>query len=408
MRRVELRHEKDLEQLQNLKGNEYIFLKVYKSFFPCSISAVDLKKFKGTMDVDIEDVSCVRGVIKVPTGHSKRFIFTNIENSEILLPRKQLSAMKYQNIKSSFKIQSEKDLEYVSNNICNQNSIVLHLIDDIAIESFPIHFLKSYAGKVIIDGGNHYFYVKKELWEAFQANYQVVVKNLKLVYVDQFLSIKTKEDLQNLGQLKSGRVVANVCNDISNFSMDSICLENFVGSLIILGHNKKLQNIHIRSFDNTHGFISSINPVSDLKIYQLSFQNITGKHMGECREAGVILGKRGDVSKEALSHFMPGQILFSNCSVKSSLLPDSTFYGTFVGQSDDEMDFDNCYDFFVYSKNGVKIISFVGELKQNYLSSFYVNNMDKFYDDREYLNALRERRDDKKRQRILKGDHFYF
>ena len=400
MRRIELHHTNDLDRLRNLVGNEYIFVKVFHTFAPSIIRGIDLKKFSGTIDVDFEKGGHFPCVVKVDENATRRFLFMNVEKAEILMPRHLTYSVKYQEISNHFFFFSIGDFRKVQENVDGQQQIVLHFQDDVCLESFPLDFLENYSGKIRIIGDDHQMFLKNgSAWKDFLDNHRVTVENFSIVLVDQIIFVKTAKDLEKISNLTTGKIAVSICNDIKNFRMESIQLSKFRGSLYILGHKKRIQDVCIRSFNKTHGFISSISPASDLKIYNLSFQNVKSEHLGECKEAGVFLGKRGFVSDEVQSHFVPGQILFSNCSVKNARLPYASSIGTFVGDGDFEIEILDSFDFQVFDGIGNQIRSFIGNAKFSYFSSFYSNWKSELEDYQEQLRLLKERQNKLKRVR---------
>lgn len=392
MKRVELHHTKDLDYLRNLSGDEYIFVKIFKTFSPASFRAVSLKKFSGTIDVDVEQSNYSPCTVLVDEGMSRRFIFTNIEKAEILLPRQQTFSIHYREISNNFYISTVHDFAKVQKNVDHQKCIVLHFFDDVVLESFPKDFLKNYTGKIRIVGDGHQLFLKNTTtWNEFLASHRVYVENFKIILIDQIVFVKTAQDLEKLRYLEHGRVVVNICNDIDNFQLDSISLEKFVGTLFILGHRKILHDFCIRGFQQTHGFISTIHPAANLKVYNLSLQNVISEHYGDCESAGIFLGERGFVPSEVRNHFMPGQIFFFHCSVRNAMLPVTSKNGTFVGNGDDEMDMWDCFDENVFDQDGNQIRSFLGSTEGSYLSSFYSNFKSELDDVREQTRMYRER-----------------
>lgn len=398
MRRVELHQVEDLKLLQNLKGNEYIFLKIYPTFIPTNICAVDLKKFRGTIDIDYENPRFISCTVKVTEGASRQFIFENIENVQILMSKPFFFSIRYKNIPNSFSLRTGTDLEKVSRNVMNQDRIILRFEDDVALQSFPVDFLKHYSGKIQILGENHRLFLKDtEGWNQFLADHSVHCQNLTVAQVDEVISIKEGQELQKLNFLKSGSVVVDICNDLCDFHMESIQLGKFTGNLFLLGHKKKIENVRIRSFHQAHGFISSIHPTSNLEVSSLHFRNITSEHLDKCKEAACILGKRGFVPVEARKHFMPGKILFSGCTIENVWLPQSSNVGTIVGSSDDGMEISNCFDRYVYDSYGNQIRSFLGT-SQSYFS-FVCSSYDEEDDFQEYCKGFQENEKILKRKR---------
>ena len=54
MRKIEIYEWKDFEQLENLEGSDYIFVKVHTESLPKKMAAISLKNFFGTLDLCLE------------------------------------------------------------------------------------------------------------------------------------------------------------------------------------------------------------------------------------------------------------------------------------------------------------------------------------------------------------------
>lgn len=396
MRRVELHQTSDILQLENLKGDEYIFLKIYKSFHPSILSAINLKKYSGTIDISFEDKKSKHEcTVWTESSLSRNFIFKNIEKANILLPRQENWKIKYKNVLTNFRISSGKHFEKVAKDLKEQEKVIWQIDDDIAMNDFPFGFFKNYHGKIILKGNQHTFYLKQtDLWQKFLQEHEVCVENLSIALADHIFHIQKGEDFGIIKDLLKGNSVISISKDLKDFTMNSLSLSTFYGNIVILGHNHSLKNVTIRA---THpqisGFITSISPTSNLVISNLTLENISFQHSENCKHAGVFLGKRVEVPENMTAHFMPGFVRLINCHTKHAVIPKAKNMGALIGKSDDQMEWINCSATAIMNQQQDNITDYIGEDCNYYSSSFYPNYSAVKYDELIYNSY-------KKRERI--------
>jgi hypothetical protein len=370
MHRIKIFSGDDLKQLKNLSGDDTVILKIYKSFQPSVIPAIDMANFGGKIVVDFMGNNFHDCTVVNPYNSPCFFLFTNIDADRIKLSSVCPLSITYRKIEQDLYFNSEQSFSQIDPTFLHPKQITIHLTRDLALENFPPSFLDTFHGTIILDGHHHAIYAKNtEYLKSFMKRCQV--RNLNVVAVDHVILIQKASDFDVLRHLKKGVVVVKVCNDISDEQMDSLVLNDFCGKMIILGNNYRLRNVKIQSSCERSGFISSIQPASDLIIDRLSFENVSFSHQGECHDVGVILGGRGFVSEKARSHFMPGRIEISNCTVHSCVLPNAQSIGPIVGLYDDAMFINECQTISITSANNQPVLQNSSLHLNYYLYSFY-------------------------------------
>ncbi|MCI8467305.1 MAG: hypothetical protein HFI08_03870 [Bacilli bacterium] len=380
MQKIELRSIQDLEKLEHLTGKGSLSIKVYSTFSPLMISAIDLKDFQGTIDLFFEKTEMKPFLVNLVETPSKKWIFKNIEHVKINGNIRAMNRVQYQVVPKRFDIAKKEDFHKALALLVDQPKVIFNILDDIAMDSFPWQLFQNFKGKIHFEGNYHQFYfTDPSTWQKFIEQNRVSFSNMSITCAKRILSIKSVKDLNKISSFQAGTYVVVFENDLENVTMESLCLGNFLGTLVILGKGKKLHNVCIRSFHSAHGFISSIHPTSNLYLSNLKFQGITFERYLPCEAAGVILGKRGFVNEQARGRFMPGWIHISNCSIKKAMLPNSINTGIYVGEADDAMSVLDTFVKHVTDANNQPIYARIN-YNNYYLDSFYRNSEDEIRD----------------------------
>ncbi|MCI8394665.1 MAG: hypothetical protein HFH86_04220 [Bacilli bacterium] len=371
MKLIELKQEHDLQKLKNLKGKDYIFLKVYASFEPDFIEAIDLVNFSGTLDVSFENKDLKPCFVYMESNSSRKWIFQNINKVDIIMPPKIKTNIKYTQLETEYHVKSEKDFQNIV--LCRpvSDDLVIYLEQDLVLDRISWEALAKYSGKIQIEGNRHKIYVSDENFKnILEHSSNISLQGCQVILVDQVIRVFEYQDLLVLFSLKNGRVVINIENDLSRFEMASITLNQFLGSLIILGNDHTISNCIIKSNSYNAGLISSIHPTSNLEVSHLTFQHIQISSLRSVLYSGVILGQRVVKSNSTIKqkHFMPGRISFDNCHIIGAKIPVALKKsGTFVGLGDDAIDIWNSSSKHVRTFEQKEIEDWIGQLSYRYL-----------------------------------------
>ncbi len=311
------------KKLQNIKGNEYIYVKILCQERKGKIEAVDLQRFKGTLEINFPNSNFAYFLnVCYPAGCSVREFFYNDDKTCIIMNYRGVLKFNYQELpKKIIAIFNEQQLLNEMDKMEQNCSLVL--ANDL--------FLKKCVLKTSekIDAAGFKVYLSKN--DCFLSN---AFFNAQFVFYDHFLEIKKPEDWYILEKFSDGDLVVSVKNDLQNFAMRPINLANFSGNMYILGNGFSMNNVKVFFSNNSCGFIGELHPYANLYIENLGFKNFTfeGNKPVYC---GTVLGSRvkhGYQSPE-------GKVFIRNCLIRNILLPESYLH-TDVLVGDDSLDYD--------------------------------------------------------------------
>lgn len=235
----------------------------------------------------------------------------------------------------------EKDLESLHGKKREKETI--HLKRSLLITEKTLRNIKNYP---ILTNG-HAIYVKKS--ETLKQ-----VEKKPFYFIDDYIPIYSPKDLEKLKDLQFGTVVVSLEKTIKDFILESISLENFVGTLIFLGNQKSLENGTMKEKDGITSLFSKIPPYTNLIIRNLKMANIIYEN---AEITGIFLGKREMISKGRYGS-TEGYTMFENCSATSCEILGSTSNFPFVGIMNYSVEVKNCFyesikskDYTFYKKN---------------------------------------------------------
>ena len=380
MKNIHLKTEKDLKRLLYLRGNECICLKVYPTFHPKHMEAIDLQHFSGTIRVNFIGKRDHRPILVLAEKNSKKnWIFQNVSSSLIECSKQSLCSVKYHYSPSIIPVFEEEN--FLSSKRQKVSKISFQLFQDVICKKAPSELFGNSDKEIkILGNGQSIYFPKTGEWLRFFERHTITFQGVTPIMADQMISISSKEDLQKLRYLSNGVVVVALENNLHGIELESISLKNFIGTMLFYGKGHHLDNITLHSNEKSVGLFSSVHPSSTLKFYDVVMSEISFCPFGFQESYGAFLGSRESVPNSAFSHFMPGGISFSNCHVLSAFFPTSqhtTHLGYFVGFGDDAMDFYKCYGMNGSDCKGQFIHNYVG--KEAYFLTSLGNVYEKSY-----------------------------
>lgn len=174
----------------------------------------------------------------------------------------------------------------------------------------------------------------------------------------QCIKVKKAEDLEKIRGVKNGTCIVEFLTDIDGYSMNSIELMSFDGTLILLGNHHRLSNISIYGEEN-NGLIGYMKSSSSLRVKNLCMDYIHLVHLKEA-SAGFILGNHG-LRKNSNIINVCSPIIVKNCSIVNSKMDDSKkLTGVIMGNYHEELYVRNCNIFNNTLSSGVPLKSLVG------------------------------------------------
>ncbi len=280
MKRVDIFQIKDFEKLENLTGNDSIFLKIHKEFRPSKISAISLKNFYGAITIDVESKGYF-SVFKVYGNNKKNmlYFFEDTKNTNLFINERDVSFFYFEN-QREYDVKNEKEFQKIFSKENNEKTLI-HLKNDLVLKQV------NFERKCIIDGENHRLFIEKELFQRVP----FVYKNVELILVDKVFYINRKEDLLRLENLTHETVVASFRNSLMDLEFRSISLKDFTGTLYLLGNNYSIIDSIVKSNTKCLGLFSVIHPYGNLYIENLNLKNV--KLIGEfATTVGCFLGRK--------------------------------------------------------------------------------------------------------------------
>ena len=335
MKLIEIKEWNDFKKIENLKGNDYIFVKVYLTTFKGTIDAIDLRNFSGTIDLSFAYPQKFYKVT-VRTSDIKKVqgLFKNVGKTQILMNQDVFLKITYDVKKKRVLVATEKDILEAVFKYPLEN-LVLDCQNDIVIRrdiNIPATFSIETNGFMV-------FWPREQKIKT--------EKNCKNpIYYDRLVKAKEINDLKVLEQITEGVPVVLFQNDFKNFACSSLDLTRFQGDLYLLGNGFCLSKGVILQNQESLGLISLLHPYANLFVKDLTLENLVfqGKHPLYC---GGILGTRANLGMQGPE----GQILFQNCVVKNCVFPKAFLENhVFLGNEMLESQMINCSFSNVYAQ----------------------------------------------------------
>jgi len=197
-------------------------------------------------------------------------------------------------------VSEEKELENLHRLKRNKETICLrrHLL----ITEKTLKNIKDYP----IHTNGHEIYVKKET-----EGYKELKKPFQ--FVEEYIKINTIEDFEKIRTIEKGIVVVSLENNLENFKLKAISLEDFTGTLIFLGNQRCLRKGILEATDGVVGLFSKLHPYTNIIFKDLRMEQI---ELGQAMTSGVFIGKREKIAPGVFGS-PEGFISFENCHATS-------------------------------------------------------------------------------------------
>ena len=207
-----------------------------------------------------------------------------------------------------YKVENEMDFWHVLKGFdwCQKN--VIYLENDIVFHEKKNLRLNS---AVVIHGQGHSIFYPQD--SSFEGSFL----NTTMFPYRECIKVKKAEDLEKIRNAKNGTCIVEFLTDIEGYSMNSIELMSFDGTLILLGNHHKLSNITIYGEEN-NGLIGYMKSSSSLRVKNLFLNQIYLVHSKEA-SAGFILGNHG-TKKDSRVMNVCSPVIVKNCSIKWMIL----------------------------------------------------------------------------------------
>lgn len=326
MLKITIHSLEDFNSLRNINPQVSLFLHFASSFPKEKIKAIDMKNFKSSIYLSFDEPN-VRKRFSIYTNQKKKFaFFENIDPKQITFLSKANVEFQYhslEEIKSVQKVSNEKELlKAIQEYLKNPNTYISFTKDIVVTKALSELF---HAIPCVSNGNILYSKVENPI------NHP----NIKNCIVDGIIHISSVQDFYSLENLTQGTFVVQISNNLRNFALKAISLENFTGTLYILGNSHKLKDGMILANKEGVGLISCLHPYTNIFIRDLSLAHITFE---ESKFNGGFIGYRKEIKNKFCSP--PGKILLQNC-----MLSDSCFKGEtitpFMGQMSENMEIDS-------------------------------------------------------------------
>ncbi len=320
------------EKLKDIKGNEYVYVKILCKERKGKIEAVDLKKFKGTLEINFPDENKIYLMeISHPIDCSIREFFYNGDKACVTMNYHGTLKFGYHVIpKKTIAISNEQQLQKEMNKATENCDFVLK--NNLLLKkSFKIKKQINAAGFKVLLSKN----------DMALAPYFI---NAQFVFYDDYLEVKKPEDLYMLENFFYGDVVVVLNSDLKNFIMRPINLSKFCGNLYILGNHFSLNNGRILVPSLSGGLIGELHPYANLYVENLGLEHLIfcGNKPNYC---GTVLGMRTKSGYQSPE----GRIVLKKCWAKNIKMPDSYFHtDVFVGDTSIDYDLEDVYSFQVF------------------------------------------------------------
>ena len=245
MKEIILTNAKDFHQLEELKGKEYIIIILSKKLNLQKIEAINLKNFKGTIEIKLEDPKTKLQLNVITTNPKKTYLFF-YATTKVTLLNHAGNKVSYNYIK-----EQEFDKESSIYNLI-QHSDAIEMEQNLVLNT-----LLPNLSKLPINGNGYCIYATKHIINILKQNKNC--QNVSFFQADVIIPIRKMQDFHQLENYSTETVVLNLENDLGWDTWKPLNLEHFYGTLIILGNNKKIEELKIEdSNSNSIGLISEI------------------------------------------------------------------------------------------------------------------------------------------------------
>ncbi len=262
-----------------------------------------------------------------------------------------------------YNIRNEQDfyVSYKSANKCSHNLFVLK--NDIVFHNKKKVYLPK---SIVISGNDHSIYYSQDC--SFEGSFM----NTTLVPYRDVIKIKKAEDLEKIRTIKNGTIVVEILKDIENYSMDSIMLNHFVGSLIILGNKHEFNNLKITGEDY-NGLFGRIPSCSSLKIKDLTLNHVVLSH-DKASYAGFLLGVHS-THPDRFIRDVCNPVIIKNCEIINSHMDYANKgMGIIMGNFNEELFVRDLYINNNRRAGNVLLKSLVGE--QEIFNGYYYESLE--------------------------------
>lgn len=322
MRLICINKIEDFDQLRNLKGKEYLYIKIGNFYLGNPMNAIDLADFEGTLDISFESCKTLtRMHILTPNNKDNYAFFVHPGKTNIIVNEQDNVFYQYHVISKLISIHNENELQAVVAHY-HQDNMSIELVNNLILTN-PIVIPKGLR----IIGHHKMIYIPQKDDEKNYAN----ILDAEIVKYDSYIKIKNKDELAYLGDIANGNVVVSIHNNIDNFDMSGIYLKEFYGNLYIEGNGHSLGHGFIHSYQNYNGLITELMEGSSLRIANLGLNQID--YLGDSYYTGGFLGSHFD--EHAKQHMYPGNVTIINCPVINCHFDTAEYgVGIYVGHED--------------------------------------------------------------------------
>lgn len=331
MRLIEIQYWNELEEkLANLKGKDYLYIKIKCKKKKATINAINLKKFSGTIDICFENDGVYEITVLTDDNKNNTF-FTNAHKVVIVVDKRPFLKLNY------------KKIEVKPRAIHSEEEILGDNLPMVITENICLTKTLPNLNERQIDGNNFTVYLSKDNINDVKYFY-----NANFIIYDRIISVNEAKDFYKLREINQGNVLVVLNKSITNFAMKSVDLINFTGNLYLLGNHNCLNNGTIFNVGQNVGLFGTVNPCANIYIENLGMNHLrfAGKISHYC---GCFIGSR-DTTK---FYSREGNLFFRNCYVKNCALPKPIIEkGVLVGNPNLYFDFERvlAYDNFCGNK----------------------------------------------------------
>lgn len=322
------------KKLKDIKGNEYVYVKILCQERKGKIEAVDLQKFKGTLEINFPNENKAYLLeVSYPVDSSIREFFYNGNKASVTMNYHGILKLVYHAIpKKTIAISNVEQLQKKVNKPDKNRSLVL--TNDLLFANMPCKMQEK------IDAAGFKVIMPKR--DIALSSYFI---NAQFVFYDSYLEVKKVEDLYTLENFSHEDVVVALHNDLKNFIMRPLDLSEYYGNLYIFGNRFSINNGRILVSSSSGGLIGELHPYANLYIENLGFEKLVfcGNKPTYC---GTVLGMRTKSGYQSPE----GHIVLKNCWVKNVLMPESYLHtDVFVGDTSIDYDLVDVCSFQVFA-----------------------------------------------------------
>jgi len=311
MKKIEISRRTELLDLENLNTNETIFLVIKPSLAKETLKSLNMKKFKGVIYLSFE--SDEKQVFKIIGEQTKAF-FYNIYPSKVIIvgEKKKIFFQKEKANKLFIKVYKKEDLKEAISLLKSNVNIKVELKNSIVLEEQEYEEIKNLK----LHWGQNVIYVKtdKHLAPPFRK-------------IDKEIPIRKPEDWNKIKEIKEGCILLILKEDLNQFAMYGVSLENFTGTLIVEGNHHTIKNGVIETEKEDIGLFVQIHPYANVEFYNLKLDHMVYQ---PANYTGSLMGKRNKIPKNYYGSPL-GYVIVKNCSISCSQFLGTSCYNPFIG-----------------------------------------------------------------------------